>query len=63
MSIGISTGNAARRLGVSQQYVTRLCSEGRLKATQTDLGYLVDEKDLARFAKERAARQEEKVAA
>jgi excisionase family DNA binding protein len=56
--LGISTGKAARILGVSQVYVTRLVAGGRLKAVKTDLGYLVDTDDLARMAEERRTKSE-----
>lgn len=59
MKIGISTGNAARQIGVSQQYIGRLIATGRLKATLTDLGYLVDPDDLDRFQREREAKARE----
>jgi excisionase family DNA binding protein len=57
MEDGISTGTAAQRLGVSQQYIWRLVKQGHIAATQTALGFLVDPEDLARFAAERAAKK------
>jgi excisionase family DNA binding protein len=57
MEDGISTGTAAQRVGLSQQYIYRLVKDGRIKAVMTDLGYLVDPHDLARFAAERGAKK------
>ncbi len=53
----VSTGPAARRLGVSDSYVRRLLRSGRLPAIPTPLGRLIPRDALDEFAlaRERAA--------
>jgi excisionase family DNA binding protein len=52
----ISTGHAARIIGVSRTYVRRLAADGRLLAYSTELGRLLDREAVERFAREREAR-------
>jgi len=48
---------AARQLGVSSELVTNWLNQGRLRFVATKLGRLIDPADLARLAKERAAKE------
>lgn len=48
-----SAGQAARQLGLSVTYVHHLIADGKLSATKTPLGWLVDGHDLQRLAAER----------
>lgn len=50
---GLRTGEAARLLGLSEQTTRALARAGKLRATQTALGLLVDEADAHRLAAER----------
>lgn len=49
----IPTGVAARRIGVSPNYIRRLAETGRLPATITPLGRLFDEAVIIEFARQR----------
>ena len=52
----LTTGDAARKLNVSSEYVRRLTLAGKLSATRTVSGqYLFEESDLERFARKREA--------
>ncbi|GEM_PF-1625455 len=55
----LTTGDAAKRLDVSGEYVRRLVREGKLTATRTVSGqHLFEAGEIERFASEReAARQ------
>jgi len=48
-----STGQAARRLGVSDSYVRRLVRDGRLPSIPTPLGRLIPRDALDEFARRR----------
>jgi excisionase family DNA binding protein len=48
----MTTGDAASRLGKSRQGVVWLCENRRLRAARTRLGWLVDPKDVVRYARE-----------
>jgi excisionase family DNA binding protein len=54
----ISTGHAARIIGVSRTYVRRLAADGRLPAFETELGRLLDARAVEQFARERRERLE-----
>jgi len=45
----VSTGQAARRLGVSDAYVRRLLRDGRLRSIPTPLGRLIPRDALEEF--------------
>jgi len=47
---GLTTGQAARLLGLSEQSVRGLVRAGKLAAVQTPLGALIDEADAHRLA-------------
>jgi excisionase family DNA binding protein len=49
----LSTGEAARVLGVSQTWVNVLCKAGRLRYVETPLGKLVDRGSLEAVARKR----------
>ena len=49
----VSTGPAARRLGVSDAYVRRLVRDGRLRSIRTPLGRLIPRDALEEFAHQR----------
>ena len=48
----------ARRLDVSQQYVSRLIAQRRIRAVHTELGYFVDPVSVEAFHAEREARRQ-----
>lgn len=54
MEKSISTGEASRLLGVSQQSIRNFIRDGKLKATKTQLGNLVDQADVERLREERS---------
>lgn len=56
---GLRTGEAARLIGVSEQTIRAWVRDGRLPATRTPLGALVDAAAVAQLAAEReqAARE------
>ena len=49
----VSTGQAARRLGVSDAYVRRLLRDGRLRSIPTPLGRLIPRDALEEFVRRR----------
>ncbi len=51
----LRTGQVARRLGNSQEYVRVLIAKGRLRAIRTPLGRLISEQSVAKLIAERAA--------
>jgi len=53
----MSPAQAARRLGLSGEYVRELCNTGRLKHQRTALGRLIHAESVERFRREREARQ------
>ena len=53
----LSPGQAARLLGLSVQRVGQLIAAGKLPATATPLGRLLDVRDVQALAAERAARK------
>jgi hypothetical protein len=48
----LTTGVTASRLGKSRQGVVWLCENRKLRAARTALGWLVDPKDVERYASE-----------
>ncbi len=50
----LSAGEAARQLGRSKQRVLQLIQTGRLPATRTMIGYLIDPIEVSRLLQERA---------
>jgi excisionase family DNA binding protein len=50
----LTTGEAARRLGLSRQGVVWLIEARKLRAANTALGRLVDPRDVARVRRERS---------
>jgi excisionase family DNA binding protein len=58
MHTRISTGEAARRLGISQSYVLQLIYLSKITADRTPLVYLIDEAEIERFKRERDATEE-----
>ena len=52
----ISPSEAARRLGLSGDYVRDLCDAGRLRIQRTALGRLIHAESVERFRREREAR-------
>ncbi len=57
----LSPSQAGRILGVSGQWVTMLCRNGKLRAARTSLGWLVDPDDLEWLRKQRIEELEAKV--
>ena len=53
----LTTGQAAARLGVTAEWVRRLCAEGRLAHERTPLGRLIHVDAVERYRREREARQ------
>jgi hypothetical protein len=54
-----TTSQAASDLGKTRQGVVWLCEHGRLRAARTPLGWLVDPKDVGRYAREHGIEREE----
>jgi excisionase family DNA binding protein len=54
-----TTSEAASRLSKSRQGVVWLCENGRLRAARTRLGWLVDPKDVERYAREHGINMKE----
>ena len=54
----LSTGDAARIVGASQQSIRRWAKEGRLAYLDTAVGYLIRREDAERLAKQWAARED-----
>ena len=48
----LTTSQAASTLGKSRQGVVWLCENRRLRAARTPLGWLVDPRDVERYARE-----------
>jgi hypothetical protein len=48
----LTTGETASKLGKSRQGVVWLCENRRLRGARTALGWLVDPKDVERYARE-----------
>ena len=48
----LTTGDTASRLNKSRQGVVWLCANRKLRAARTALGWLVDPKDVERYARE-----------
>ncbi len=48
----LTTGDTASRLNKSRQGVVWLCENRKLRAARTALGWLVDPKDVERYARE-----------
>ncbi len=51
----VSTGPAARRLGVSQATVSKFCVTGKLSNVETPIGRLIERTSLERLVVEREA--------
>jgi excisionase family DNA binding protein len=58
MATGLTTGQAARRLGVSQQHVDVLTRSGKLAHIKTPLGRLIDPQAVAELDARRQAQRE-----
>jgi len=58
----ITTGEAAKLLGLSGQMARKYAEAGRVRALHTPLGWLLDGDDVAALAAERARRKETKAA-
>ena len=55
----LTTGEAARRAGLSGEYLRQLAKAGKLSASRTTSGqYLFEESVIMRFIQEREAAQE-----
>lgn len=57
---GLTTGQAARLLGLSEQSVRDFVRRGLLRAVQTPLGAIVDEEDAHRLAAKREQQHRER---
>lgn len=55
----LTTSGTASRLGKSRQGVVWMLENRRLRGARTPLGWLVDPKDVERFAREQAKGEEE----
>ena len=55
----LTRGQAARRLGISPEYVGHLALTGRLKYTSTPLGRLYDAQSVEEYAQSRAKRDQD----
>ena len=52
----MTSGEAARYIGVSGAYINALIHKGRLKAERTPLGFLIDPESVEAFKRERDAK-------
>lgn len=52
----LSSGQAARRLGISHTHIAELARAGKVAFTPTPLGRLFDPAEIERLAEERAAK-------
>lgn len=59
-AVYLSTGQAARRLGVSYTTIHALVRSGRLPAVSTPLGLLIPAEEVERLVQERQAAGEER---
>lgn len=55
---GLTPAQAARRLGITPQWVVQLADAGRLRSCRTSLGRLIDLDDVERLAIERQAKRQ-----
>lgn len=58
-SEGVRIGDAARRLGVSPEWMRQLCKANRVLFVETPYGRLIDAEDLERLVRERAEKAAE----
>jgi excisionase family DNA binding protein len=50
--VWLTTSEAASKLGKSRQGIVWLCENRRLRGARTRLGWLIDPKDVERYARE-----------
>lgn len=55
----ITSAQAAEKLGFSADYVRRLCSEGKIKATKYGKTWCMSEKDIKDIKRQRVKAKEE----